>query len=176
MFHSVFSHKITHHHTLFSNLRQLHCLASYQSGAPSWPGIRGDDEAGNESELVDNSVLYSFPHILSYQVQACRLQLTALRCHTICAKVHALPPKLCQKDMLQLRSLSVTASFCGIAYNLLQPTPLWAPAAWGAFFISCHLHLGHPWTSFNNLAGWSCFFSTWAHICQNDIPIQPRYC
>ena len=44
--------------------------------------------------------------------------------------------------MLQLRSLSVTASFCGIAYNLLQPTPLWAPAAWGAFFISCHLHLG----------------------------------
>ena len=26
--------------------------------------------------------------------------------------------------------------------NLLQPTPLWAPAAWGAFFISCHLHLG----------------------------------
>lgn len=45
-----------------------------------------------------------------------------------------------QKDMLQLRSLSVTASFCGIAYNLLQPTPLWAPAAWGAFFISCHLY------------------------------------
>lgn len=36
-----------------------------------------------------------------------------------------------------------------------------------------------PWTSsFNNLAGWSRFFSTWAaHIChQNDIPIQPRYC
>jgi hypothetical protein len=47
----------------------------------------------------------------------------------------------CQKDMLQLRSLSVTASCCGIAYNLLQPTPLWAPAAWGAFFISCHLPL-----------------------------------
>ena len=46
-----------------------------------------------------------------------------------------------QKDMLQLRSLSVTASCCGIAYNLLQPTPLWAPAAWGAFFISCHLPL-----------------------------------
>lgn len=45
-----------------------------------------------------------------------------------------------QKDMLQLRSLSVTASCCGIAYNLLQPTPLWAPAAWGAFFISCHLY------------------------------------
>ncbi|CAE7558756.1 unnamed protein product [Symbiodinium natans] len=45
-----------------------------------------------------------------------------------------------QKDMLHLRTLSVTASCCGIAYNLLQPTPLWAPAAWGAFFISCHLY------------------------------------
>ncbi|CAK9000082.1 unnamed protein product [Durusdinium trenchii] len=45
-----------------------------------------------------------------------------------------------QKDMLQLRSLSVTASLFGIAYNLLQPSPLWAPAAWGGFFISCHLY------------------------------------
>ena len=48
-----------------------------------------------------------------------------------------------QKDMLQLRSLSVTASLFGIAYNLLQPSPLWAPAAWGGFFISCHLWLGN---------------------------------
>ena len=46
-----------------------------------------------------------------------------------------------QKDMLQLRGLSVTASLFGIAYNLLQPVPLWAPAAWGAFFISCHVPL-----------------------------------
>ncbi|CAJ1357701.1 unnamed protein product [Effrenium voratum] len=45
-----------------------------------------------------------------------------------------------QTDMLQLRMLSVTASLFGMAYNLLQPTPLLAPAAWGGFFICCHLY------------------------------------
>lgn len=43
-----------------------------------------------------------------------------------------------QTDMMNLRALSIVASTLGIAYNLLQPTPLWAPGAWGLFFISCH--------------------------------------
>jgi len=37
-----------------------------------------------------------------------------------------------------LRALSIVASALGICYNLLQPIPLWAPAAWGVFFIGCH--------------------------------------
>lgn len=41
-------------------------------------------------------------------------------------------------DMFTLRSFSICASFCGIAFNLLQPKPLWAPAAWGVFFIFGH--------------------------------------
>ena len=44
-----------------------------------------------------------------------------------------------QTDMLVLRELSVGASVMGIAYNLLQPKPLVAPALWGCFFISCHM-------------------------------------
>eukprot|EP00931_Biecheleriopsis_adriatica_P068661 TRINITY_DN42586_c0_g1_i1.p1 TRINITY_DN42586_c0_g1~~TRINITY_DN42586_c0_g1_i1.p1 ORF type:complete len:336 (-),score=57.93 TRINITY_DN42586_c0_g1_i1:37-1044(-) len=46
-------------------------------------------------------------------------------------------------DMLALRSLSVVASCCGIAYNLLQPKPLIPPATWGVFFVSCHLYRIH---------------------------------
>ena len=29
----------------------------------------------------------------------------------------------------------VMASTCGVAFNLLQPKPLWAPAGWAVFFI-----------------------------------------
>jgi len=45
-----------------------------------------------------------------------------------------------QTDMLNLRALSIIASSFGVLYNLLQPTPLLAPAAWGLFFISCHVY------------------------------------
>mmetsp|Transcript_17384 Transcript_17384/g.40723 ORF Transcript_17384/g.40723 Transcript_17384/m.40723 type:complete len:381 (+) Transcript_17384:58-1200(+) len=45
-----------------------------------------------------------------------------------------------QTDMLNLRVISVGASTLGIFYNLLQPTPLIAPACWGVFFISCHFY------------------------------------
>lgn len=45
-----------------------------------------------------------------------------------------------QTDMLHLRYMSVAASCFGMAYNLLQPKPLIAPACWGAFFICCHAY------------------------------------
>jgi len=45
-----------------------------------------------------------------------------------------------QTDMLQLRTLSAGASVLGLAYNLLQPVPLYAPAAWGTLFISVNLY------------------------------------
>jgi len=32
------------------------------------------------------------------------------------------------------------ASLCGIGFNMLQPRPLLAPAAWGVFFVCCHLY------------------------------------
>jgi hypothetical protein len=41
-------------------------------------------------------------------------------------------------DMLYLRSFMIGASASGILYNLLQPTPLIAPALWGCFFICGH--------------------------------------
>mmetsp|Transcript_18971 Transcript_18971/g.44198 ORF Transcript_18971/g.44198 Transcript_18971/m.44198 type:complete len:364 (+) Transcript_18971:81-1172(+) len=44
-----------------------------------------------------------------------------------------------QSDMLYLRCLLVVSTCCGMAYNLLQATPLWAPAAWGIVFLSMHL-------------------------------------
>jgi len=44
-----------------------------------------------------------------------------------------------QSDMLYLRSLLVVSTCCGMAYNLTQPTPLWAPAAWGIVFLGMHL-------------------------------------
>lgn len=43
-----------------------------------------------------------------------------------------------QQDMLNLRACMVAASSCGIAFNLLQPKPLWVPAAWGLFFVTGH--------------------------------------
>jgi hypothetical protein len=46
---------------------------------------------------------------------------------------------LCTNDMLQLRCCMVGASLWGIAYNILQPTPLLAPAGWGCVFICGHL-------------------------------------
>jgi len=46
---------------------------------------------------------------------------------------------LCTNDMLQLRCCMIGASSWGIAYNILQPTPLVAPACWGCFFICGHL-------------------------------------
>jgi len=46
---------------------------------------------------------------------------------------------LCTNDMLQLRCCMVGASLWGIAYNVLQPTPLLAPAGWGCFFICGHI-------------------------------------
>jgi len=45
-----------------------------------------------------------------------------------------------QTDMMNLRCFSVVATCLGIGYNLLQPKPLLAPAAWGVFFIACHLY------------------------------------
>ena len=45
-----------------------------------------------------------------------------------------------QTDMMHLRGLSIGASCCGIAYNMLQPNPLVAPALWGVFFIGCHTY------------------------------------
>lgn len=68
--------------------------------------------------------------------------------HHICANRHVfvhsgnlvLLVAVNQTDMLNLRALSIVASMCGMAYNLLQPTPLIAPACWGVFFISCHAY------------------------------------
>ncbi len=40
--------------------------------------------------------------------------------------------------MLELRMFMIGASCCGISYNLLQPKPLLAPAAWGTFFVVGH--------------------------------------
>mmetsp|Transcript_28574 Transcript_28574/g.51935 ORF Transcript_28574/g.51935 Transcript_28574/m.51935 type:complete len:353 (-) Transcript_28574:170-1228(-) len=48
-----------------------------------------------------------------------------------------------QSDMLYLRSLLVVSTCCGMAYNLTQPTPLWAPAAWGIVFLGMHLRQIH---------------------------------
>lgn len=45
-----------------------------------------------------------------------------------------------QSDMLNLRVLSISASLCGILYNLLQPRPLIPPACWGVFFVGCHIY------------------------------------
>ncbi|GAB5369741.1 hypothetical protein AAMO2058_001431700 [Amorphochlora amoebiformis] len=45
-----------------------------------------------------------------------------------------------QTDMLYLRGFTVCATVCGIAFNLLQPKPLYAPAGWGVFFIMCHAY------------------------------------
>jgi len=45
-----------------------------------------------------------------------------------------------QTDMLWLRCLMIVASACGVCFNLLQPTPLYAPAVWGGFFITCHFY------------------------------------
>ena len=39
------------------------------------------------------------------------------------------------QEMLHLRACMVMASTCGVAFNLLQPKPLWAPAGWAVFFI-----------------------------------------
>ncbi|KAK3286533.1 hypothetical protein CYMTET_5911 [Cymbomonas tetramitiformis] len=41
-------------------------------------------------------------------------------------------------DMLLLRLFMVCANVCGIAYNLLQPTPLLTPVAWSTFFLGGH--------------------------------------
>ena len=43
-----------------------------------------------------------------------------------------------QTDMLHLRALMMAATACGITFNLLQPRPLWVPAAWGFVFIFSH--------------------------------------
>lgn len=45
-----------------------------------------------------------------------------------------------QTDMVNLRTLSITASFLGLAYNLLQPVPLYAPAIWGVLFIGSNTY------------------------------------
>ena len=42
------------------------------------------------------------------------------------------------EDMVQLRSFMIGATSCSMVYNLLQPTPLWTPVYWGAFFASMH--------------------------------------
>lgn len=44
----------------------------------------------------------------------------------------------CSDDMIQLRSFMIGATCCSIAFNLLQPTPLWTPCYWGSFFIAAH--------------------------------------
>lgn len=48
---------------------------------------------------------------------------------------------LTQTDMLNLRSLLIISSTCGIAYNLTQPKPLYAPACWGIAFLSIHFYM-----------------------------------
>jgi CRP-like cAMP-binding protein len=45
------------------------------------------------------------------------------------------------KDMLWLRSLSVTASFASLFYNFtVTATPLWTPIFWNFFFISLNIY------------------------------------
>jgi len=41
-------------------------------------------------------------------------------------------------DMLQLRTCMACASGCSILFNMLQPRPLWNPAAWSLFFLTMH--------------------------------------
>eukprot|EP00930_Biecheleria_cincta_P075342 TRINITY_DN62508_c0_g1_i1.p1 TRINITY_DN62508_c0_g1~~TRINITY_DN62508_c0_g1_i1.p1 ORF type:complete len:344 (+),score=41.85 TRINITY_DN62508_c0_g1_i1:89-1120(+) len=45
-----------------------------------------------------------------------------------------------QTDMLSMRLMMVTASGLGMAYNLLQPKPLFAPALWGCGFLASHFY------------------------------------
>ena len=45
------------------------------------------------------------------------------------------------KDMLWLRSLSVTASFASLFYNFtVTATPLWTPISWNFFFITLNVY------------------------------------
>jgi hypothetical protein len=45
------------------------------------------------------------------------------------------------KDILWLRSISMTASLCSIVYNYnVAGTPLWVPISWNIFFISLNLY------------------------------------
>jgi CRP-like cAMP-binding protein len=45
------------------------------------------------------------------------------------------------KDMLWLRSLSVTASFASLFYNFtITETPLWTPIFWNFFFITLNIY------------------------------------
>lgn len=45
------------------------------------------------------------------------------------------------KDILWLRLLSVTASFCSISYNTyISEQPLWVPIIWNLFFISLNFY------------------------------------
>lgn len=45
------------------------------------------------------------------------------------------------KDILWLRLLSVTASFCSISYNAyVSEQPLWVPIIWNLFFISLNFY------------------------------------
>eukprot|EP00850_Spirogloea_muscicola_P022591 SM000302S11671 [mRNA] locus=s302:6271:9337:- [translate_table: standard] len=46
---------------------------------------------------------------------------------------------LFMKDMLFLRSFMICGSLCGVAFNLLQPSPLSIPALWGCVFITLNL-------------------------------------
>eukprot|EP00466_Bigelowiella_natans_P006452 jgi/Bigna1/135160/aug1.28_g9868 len=43
-----------------------------------------------------------------------------------------------QTDVLSLRMFMISATACGITFNLLQPKPLFAPACWGVFFLAVH--------------------------------------
>ena len=44
----------------------------------------------------------------------------------------------CSDDMVPLRAFMIGATACNIAFNLLQPLPLWTPVYWGAFFCTVH--------------------------------------
>ena len=45
------------------------------------------------------------------------------------------------KDILWLRSISITASLCSIIYNYnVAGNPLWVPIGWNSFFISLNLY------------------------------------
>lgn len=46
---------------------------------------------------------------------------------------------LFMKDMLYLRTFMVCGSCCGVAFNILQPSPLKIPATWGCVFIGLNI-------------------------------------
>ncbi|EOD22997.1 hypothetical protein EMIHUDRAFT_447764 [Emiliania huxleyi CCMP1516] len=44
------------------------------------------------------------------------------------------------EDMVSLRGFMIGASSCSMAFNMLQPAPLWTPVYWGGFFAAMHAY------------------------------------